>query len=229
MTAHGEPLLGLLVSRLRSAKSVESIVIATTRDATDDPVAVLGRRLGVGVFRGSEDDVLGRVCGALQTADADICVEITGDCPLIDPQIVDEAVSEYLRTHTINTYVSNSDPHRSVPAGLDVQVFRADALYALEAETGDPADREHVSLGFYRPESNGRWSPRFITHPSCAGGENLVVTLDYREDYLMIRQLHEELSAGSRAYGAADIIRWVKAHPEMHDACRDVRSEKSAQ
>jgi len=229
MPAGGQPMLGVLISRLRTAKSLDGVVLATTINATDDPVAALGRELGIGVFRGSEDDVLGRVCGALQSAQAKVCVEITGDCPLVDPQIVDEAVAEYLRTGAVNRYISNSDPQRSVPAGLDVQVFDAAALYQLEAETRDPADREHVSLGFYRPESQGKWKPRFITHPSCAGGEELLITLDYNEDYRMIRRLHEELSGRSPRYGAAEIIRWVKDHPELHDACRAVRSAELVQ
>jgi spore coat polysaccharide biosynthesis protein SpsF len=229
MPAGGRPMLGVLISRLRTAKSLDGVVLATTVNATDDPVAALGRELGIGVFRGSEDDVLGRVCGALQSAQAEVCVEITGDCPLIDPQIVDEAVAEYLRTSTVNRYVSNSDPHRSVPAGLDVQVFDAKALYELEAETDDPADREHVSFGFYRPESHGKWKPRFISHPSCVGGEDLLVTLDYSEDYRMMRELHEQLSARSPRYGAADIIRWIKDHPKTHAACRVVRSAELVQ
>ena len=227
--AGGRPLLAVLMSRLRAAKSMDGVVLATTVNATDDPVAALGRELGVGVFRGSEDDVLGRVCGALQSAQAEVCVEITGDCPLVDPQIVDEAVAEYLRTRGVNRYISNSDPQRSAPAGLDVQVFDANALFELEAETDDPADREHVSFGFYRPESKGKWKPRFVTHASCKGGEDLLITLDYDEDYRMIRRLHEELSARTPLYGASDIIRWVKDHPEMHDACRAVRSAELVQ
>jgi len=223
LPAGGQPLLAVLVDRLRAAKGIDDILIATTTNAADDKVAALGRDLGAGVFRGSENDVLGRVCGALQGANADVCVEITGDCPLIDPQIVDEAVAEYLRTNATNAYVSNSDPHRSVPAGLDVQVFHADALYQINHETNDPSDREHVSLGFYRAESNGRWNPRFITHHSCVGSDDVLVTLDYREDYVMIRRAHEELSVKSPLYGASEIIAWVRANSELHDACRRVR------
>jgi spore coat polysaccharide biosynthesis protein SpsF len=226
MPAAGQPLLGVLVERLKRAKGLDGIVVATTTNPTDDAVAALGARLGVGVFRGSEQDVLGRVCGALKAADADICVEITGDCPLIDPVIVTEAIDEFLRTEAVHPYVSNSDPHRSVPAGLDVQVFHADALHRLAEQTNDPADREHVSFGFYREESAGRWTPRFIKHPSCVGGEHLLVTLDYREDYEMIKALHEDLYRSVPQYGASDIIRWINAHSEMHDACRSVRAEE---
>ncbi|PYN41196.1 MAG: hypothetical protein DMD95_19965, partial [Candidatus Rokuibacteriota bacterium] len=171
LPAAGRPLLQILVERLRRAPGLDGLVIATTVNASDDPVSALGEKLGVGVFRGSENDVLGRVCGALRASGADVCVEITGDCPLIDPEIVGEALTEFLRTRDDHPYVSNSDPHRAVPAGLDVQVFLASALFQLDAATGDSDDREHVSYGFYRPESGDRWRPRFIRHAACAGAE----------------------------------------------------------
>lgn len=219
-------MLQILIERLKRARALDGIVVATTVNGDDDPIVELGRRLGVGVFRGSEDDVLGRVCGALRYADADVCVEITGDCPLVDPLIVVEAVEEFLRTQDTHRYVSNSDPHRSVPAGLDVQVFAADGLYRLDAETRDLLDREHVSYGFYRPESGDRWMPRFIAHGSCSGAEDLLVTLDYEEDYQLIRLLHEELSRTNPDYSAREIIAWVRAHPDLQDRCREVRGRR---
>jgi len=223
LPAAGRPLLQILVERLRRAPGLDGLVIATTVNASDDPVSALGEKLGVGVFRGSENDVLGRVCGALRASGADVCVEITGDCPLIDPEIVGEALTEFLRTRDDHPYVSNSDPHRAVPAGLDVQVFLASALFQLDAATGDSDDREHVSYGFYRPESGDRWRPRFIRHAAGAGAEELLVTLDYPEDYELIRRLHEELSANDPRYSAVDIVRWVRAHPELEARCREAR------
>jgi spore coat polysaccharide biosynthesis protein SpsF len=223
LPAAGRPLLQILVERLRRAPGLDGVVIATTVNAADDAIAALGDRLGVGVFRGSETDVLGRVSGALRASRADVCVEITGDCPLIDPTIVGEALAEFLTTREIHPYVSNSDPHRSVPAGLDVQVFLADALFRLEAATDDPEDREHVSYGFYRPESGDRWNPRFIRHASCAGTTDVLVTLDYLEDYELIRRLHEELSPRVPHYSAVDIVRWVRAHPVLEERCRAAR------
>jgi spore coat polysaccharide biosynthesis protein SpsF len=224
MPAAGQPLLQILVDRLRRASHLTDVMIATTTSPGDDAIAELADTIGVPVFRGSENDVLGRVCGALDAADADVCVEITGDCPLIDPDIVDETISAYLATADTHPYVSNSDPYRSVPAGLDVQVFPAEVLAHLNEETKDPDDREHVSFGFYRPESGDRWNPRFIRHAACKGAEDLLVTLDYLEDYELIRRLHEDVSAAVPRYGAADIIEWIRQHPELHEACRRVRA-----
>jgi spore coat polysaccharide biosynthesis protein SpsF len=223
MPAGGKPMLQILIARLRRARHLDDIVVATTTNPGDDPIVSLAESLGTSVHRGSEDDVLGRVHGALVESNADVCVEITGDCPLIDPEIVDEAISAYLETADIHPYVSNSDPHRAVPAGLDVQVFAAPALARLAAETDAPADREHVSLGFYREDAGQHWNPRFIKHPSCSGAEDLLVTLDYREDYELLRALHENVSTERADYGAREIIEWVRAHSDLEDACRRVR------
>ena len=226
MPAAGRPLLAVLIGRLQRVRRIDQIVVATTVNATDDPIVALARSLDVAFFRGSEEDVLQRVSECLRANEAEICVEITGDCPLVDPAIVEEALDAYAAGADRHAYVSNSDPQRSVPAGLDVQVFAASALYELDHETTDAVDREHVSYGLYRPESGDRWKPLFIRHPQASGGEDLMVTLDYREDYELIKALHEELSSRSPNYGAAEIIRWVRAHPEFHEPCLRARLEK---
>jgi spore coat polysaccharide biosynthesis protein SpsF len=225
MPAGGKPLLQILIERLRRVSKIDAIVVATTINKADDSIATLASNIGVSCFRGSEQDVLDRVCGALKANDAQIAVEVTGDCPLIDPLVVEEAIDAFLETQDTHPYVSNSDPHRSVPAGLDVQVFSAEALYRLSSETQDPQDREHVSYGFYRPESRGRWNPRFITHESCRGGEKLWMSLDYPEDYALIRAAHEALVQQNPFYAAPEIIRWVKAHPDLHERCLARRQE----
>jgi spore coat polysaccharide biosynthesis protein SpsF (cytidylyltransferase family) len=86
--AVGKPMLELMIERLRRAPSLDGIVVATTTNATDDAVEALARRLGVGVWRGSENDVLQRVLDAATHYNIDVIVETTGDCPLIDPAVV---------------------------------------------------------------------------------------------------------------------------------------------
>lgn len=223
MPAAGTPLLQILVNRLRAVNGIDEVVIATTVHHSDDPIVALADRLGVAVFRGSEDDVLGRVCGALREHQADVCVEITGDCPLIDPCIVAEALAAFHATRDTSWYVSNSDPYRSVPAGLDVQVFWAEKLFELERQTTAPEDREHVSYGFYRPEAGEKWRPRFIRHSTTAGAEHLMMTLDYAEDYELITGAYEDLAKIDPLFGAADLISWVRAHEDAHARCLRVR------
>lgn len=224
MRAGTKPLLQILIERLKRVKRLDQIVIATTRNATDDPIVELAQQLAVPAFRGSEADVLERVVKCLDSQQAEICVEVTGDCPLVDPALVNEALDAFAGAPDA-VYLSNSDPHRSVPAGLDVQIFQVDALHELDRETRDPLDREHVSYGFYRPESGNRWRPQFIQHAATAGHEKLWLSLDYREDYELIKALHEEVSAHTPDYGAREIIQWIQAHPELHSRCLGLRPD----
>lgn len=226
MPAAGIPLLQILIERLQQVERIDQIIVATTVNDTDEPIVELVNLLeGVQIHRGSEDDVLDRVCSALKKYKVDVCVEITGDCPLIDPDLINEALSAFADHQPDTVYLSNSWPHQAVPAGLDIQVFKAAALYQLDSETNDPEDREHVSYGFYRPESNNRWKPLFIKHPAAADGTELIVTLDYEDDYKLIRAIHEALSPAD--YRVGDIINWIQRNPELHQACIDVRKADS--
>src|ERR1700740_2639396 len=113
------PMLELMIERVRRSRYIDTIVIATTVNQTDDPIVNLAKQLGVRYFRGSEFDVVGRVASAMEEAQADIIVQLTSDFPLIDPEIVDQVI----RIYTANQFdhVSNVII-RSYPDGLDVQV-----------------------------------------------------------------------------------------------------------
>src|SRR3954470_10802095 len=134
----GRPLLELMVERLRRARTIDEIVIATTEDATSDPLQELAERLGIGCFRGSEDDVLARVLGAAQAYDAELIVELTGDCPLIDPALVDHLIERHREggaDYTANVL------DKTYPLGFAVQVFPTRVLAEVAELTDDPADR----------------------------------------------------------------------------------------
>lgn len=220
----GEPVLGVLIDRLKRVPELDRIVLATTTNAADDMLEEIALKRGVCVFRGSEDDVLGRVRGALDSAAADVCVEITGDCPLVDPAIVSTLVREFHASRRSHSYVGNTTgPELGSPHGLDVQVFEADALREIDAAVDDPAAREHVSLPFYEGPGVQRWRPRFISLFPSDLCRSVWVSLDHREDYDLISAVHEELFPSDPAYGAHAIIAACQSRPEMTRACLDLR------
>ncbi len=224
MPAGGKPMLRLLIERLQQVPELDGIVLATTINATDDPVVALGRQLGIHVFRGSENDVLGRVCGALASVDADVAIEITGDCPLVDPNIVSACITEFLRTRVTHHYLANTTgPSLGSPHGLDVQVFNAADLYQIEKETSAPDDREHVSLPFYRPENQARWNPRFIDFYPDDLSHSVWLSLDYMEDYVLLRKAQETLGQGDPFFGAENLIKFALSEPELTKACLALR------
>lgn len=105
LPAAGKPMLGHLVDRLRKVPSLGDIVLATTVNDADLPLVEFARKWGIKVYRGSEDDVLDRVIGAAESAKAELVVEITGDCPLLDPEIVEQTIRIFLNNRC--DYVTN--------------------------------------------------------------------------------------------------------------------------
>jgi glutamate-1-semialdehyde 2,1-aminomutase len=138
----GKPMIELLLSRLASASTVDAVVLATSTEGANDPLARHVQSLGYSVYRGSEDDVLDRYYQAAREADADIVLRITGDCPFVDPGVVDSVVMA-LRDEKAD-YCSNVAPP-TYPDGLDVEVFTAEALERAWNEASSPRDREHAT------------------------------------------------------------------------------------
>ena len=216
----GRPMLALLVERLQRARRLDGVVVATTVRPTDDPVEALTRQLGVGCFRGSEDDVLDRVVRAARAFDAELIVEITGDCPLIDPGVIDELVDTFA-AHDVD-YVSNV-LERTYPRGLDTQVFPTRVLEEVARLTQDPVDREHVSLYIYaHPE---RFRLLNVASGLPADAAALRLTVDTIEDLDLIRTVYEELYPLRPDFRLADVLSLFEERPSLRDINRDVQQK----
>lgn len=139
---HGVPMIELLLQRLAKAKRVDQIVLATSTDPRNEPLATHVRKLGYDVFLGSENDVLDRYYQAAKRYQPDTVVRITGDCPLIDPELVDQVITAY-ETQGVE-YLSNTTPP-TYPDGLDTEVFSFSALEQAAQQATKTADREHVT------------------------------------------------------------------------------------
>lgn len=203
----GIPMLAMMVRRLQRSSMLAGICLATTTNAVDDELEALAASLGMRCWRGSEDDVLGRVLDAARSVDADVIVETTGDCPMVDWGLLDDCVHAYFADDL--HYCSNNRA-RHYPLGLDVQVFSTDVLADVDRRTDDAADREHVSLFIYE-------------HPSLyrLGGAPLRPdlyrpdwrwTVDTPDDLQLVRSVVAELGHG---FSAAEAVVWLDAHPDV--------------
>lgn len=144
----GMPMIGRQIERLNRCDSLDRLVVATSKDPSDDVLAAYAERLGVRVFRGSLDDVLGRFQGAaLANGPCTHVVRLTADCPLADPGVIDACVWRHIETGA--DYTSNTI-ERSYPDGLDVEVMTIDALKTMHREAKGPYEREHVTPFLYR-------------------------------------------------------------------------------
>jgi glutamate-1-semialdehyde 2,1-aminomutase len=138
----GVPMIELLLGRLSQSTEIDEIIVATSKDEKNRPLAAHVRSLGYMVHEGSEDDVLDRYLGAATSADADVVVRITGDCPLVDPALVDEVIRGFEESKV--DYFSNIQPP-TYPDGLDIEVFTFQALQKAAREASKSFDREHVT------------------------------------------------------------------------------------
>jgi spore coat polysaccharide biosynthesis protein SpsF len=205
----GRPMLDHLLERLRAVPSIDEIVVATTTNATDDVLAAFAESAGVRVFRGSEDDVMTRVIGAADSASADVVVEITGDCPIIDPEIVEQTIQMFL--HHDADYVSNADV-RSYPDGMDAQVFRLDTLKRSAAMTNDELDHEHVTLHIRNHPELFR-KVHLVAPPSLWWPE-LGLTLDEGADYRLLSRIIETLAPGNPCFGCGETLKLLRQNPD---------------
>lgn len=206
----GLPALAVMVGRLRLVPELDGIVLATTVNSADDPLQALAEGLGIGLWRGSEEDVLQRVLDAAVHHHADVIVELTGDCPLIDPAIVSEVIHRY-RAASVD-YVSNILT-RSYPIGMDTQVFATSVLADVAHRTTDATDREHVSLFIYRhPEL---YSLANVEAPAALARPDLRLTLDTPEDLEVIRAVHVALHQEGKGYPLERMLRFLDLHSDV--------------
>lgn len=148
-TVLGKPLLEYQIERLKMVKLANDLVIATTINQTDEPIVDLCDRLSVKHFRGSEDDVLSRYYESAKESQADIVVRVTSDCPLIDPDVINQVIEFYLTHYPKYDYVSNT-LKRTYPRGMDTEVFSFTLLEEAFLEATAQPDREHVTPFIYR-------------------------------------------------------------------------------
>lgn len=208
----GKPALQRLVDRLRLCRSVDDLVVATSTDARDDVLAHWCESYGVKYFRGSEDDVLDRVVEAHRFMRSDLIVEITGDCPLTDPQIVDLGVETFL-AHDVDV-VSNCGRVLTWPMGQYVQVFPFRLLEAVDHSTDDATVHEHVSLYFYEHPELYRHidliAPRRWEEPTWR------FQLDYPEDLLFQNEVYQSLEpVHGEGFGIEEVVALLRREPHL--------------
>ncbi len=216
----GRPMLALMIERLQRCNRLDAISIATTTDESCDVIETLANELLIGCYRGSEDDVLDRVLQTAKHAKADLIVELTGDCPLLDPAIVDCVIEAFLVSKV--DYCSNGliEPY---PRGMDVQVFPVSVLERVAGLTDQPEDREHVSLYIY--EHPDLFRLLNVESKIPAGSGDIRLTVDTEEDFELVRHIYEELYFVKPAFGLQDILDLLSQRPDLRATNRHVRQK----
>ena len=236
----GKPMLQHVVERTRRAKTLNKVVVATSNDPSDDPIADFCNALSVPCARGSLHDVLDRYYQAAKAQHAGVVVRITADCPLIDPELIDETVRLVIepRTGTHVDFSANRLPppfERSFPIGLDVEVCTFAALERAWMESTETFHREHVMPYLYQDvklSASGAQlatglSPRgfgiaLLNHVPNLGA--LRWTVDTPQDLAFAREIFARLAAlGKLDFSWYDVLEILQKEPDLARINSEVR------
>lgn len=204
----GQPMLARQIERLSRSRRIEKLIVATSVNDDDAPIAELCAAIGVGCFRGALADVLDRFYQAARQHGQPTVVRLTGDCPLIDPGVTDAVIA--LQANGGYDYCSNV-LERSFPIGLDTEIMTFAALETAWRQARLPSEREHVTpyihgnpekfrLGGLKQDDNyshWRW------------------TVDYPDDFAFVSGVYEALYPANPGFAMADIVALLRERPDI--------------
>lgn len=217
MPLAGVPLLEQMIRRVAAASIPSEIIVATTREAEDDPIVELCNRYSWPVYRGHSTNLLDRHIGAAHEARAkadDLVVKIPSDCPLIDPRVIDRVLAVAVEGREMYDYVSNLHP-ATWPDGQDVEAMPLGVLEMAASEATRPMEREHTTPFIWeRPDrfrlANVIWGHGLDTSMTHRW------TIDYPEDYQFLARVYDELYRdGAEPFSVEQIMALVESRPEI--------------
>jgi len=223
MTFNGEPSLMHFSTRVKQAKMIDKLIIATSTLPQDDAIEGFCQRNGIVCCRGSESDVLDRYYNAALEHSADFYVRLTADSPLIDPYIIDATIKYFLDNDY--DYISNGlspDLGLTFPRGMDCEVFSSNLLVETWKNAKELYEREHVTPYMYKKNRN--WA--FYHNPEYTPNiSNIRLTLDTPEDFNMISKVYDALYHGKHDFYLPEILEFLAQHPDVIEINSHVRQK----
>ncbi|CAM5523240.1 Glutamate-1-semialdehyde 2,1-aminomutase OS=Eoetvoesiella caeni OX=645616 GN=DFR37_10299 PE=4 SV=1 [Eoetvoesiella caeni] len=211
------PAIVYMVFRVRSAKLVDNVVVVTSVDPSDDPLVELLSSYNIATYRGDLRDVLKRYFDAAKSLDATQVVRLTGDCPLIDPKVIDAVIQARERGQT--DYSSNVDPP-SFPDGMDCECFSFEALELANNKALLDGEREHVTL-WMRSDRSGLSRSNYALPLDAS---HLRLTIDYPDDLEAVRRL-VAVMPDSKVFDCFDMLRGLTQYPDILNVNKHMRNE----
>jgi len=206
----GRSLIEWIQYRLSFCATIDDIILCTADNAENDLLAEHAKEIGLKCFRGSETDLIKRLYGVLKEYDADGLVRITGDCPLVDPKIVDNLVNVFRENYPSVDYVCNILPP-TYPDGIDVEVMSTKTFERLDNEVTNPLYREWLTMTILE-------NPDTYHIINVKNEENLFhlrLTVDYPEDFLLVNEIFNCLHKDKGVFCLEDILDLLKERPDL--------------
>ena len=196
---------------------MDDVIVATTKNVNDDAIRDWGKKEGVTIYRGSENDILGRITESQKIMKSDLCVRVWGDCPLIDPYFIDQAIDLV----EAGVDIALGPKTRTFPHGVAPHALKCDLLEAMNIWVNDPVHREHDTLALY--EKPGQWSVAKLTAPPEWDCEGQRLQVDYHDDWRVVDTIYTYLGPGDD-FGTGEIVDLLRAEPwirEINRECQD--------
>jgi spore coat polysaccharide biosynthesis protein SpsF len=199
LPVNGIPIINWQISRLNQSKVIDQLIVATTSDKSDDQLCDYLDGMGIQYRRGSVDDVLSRFIHISKEQEFETIVRVTGDCPLIMPELLDSMLLDF-SIHKTDLLTNTRPP--TFPDGLDMEIFSKKALHKLSSFSLTKEEREHVTLGFYNQPD--RFTIR--NFPSSRDLSHLRWTLDYPQDFEFIEWVFSRFKGNEKYFGYHELL-----------------------
>ncbi len=205
----GKSLLEILVERLRKVDNIECIVLATSKNKENDVLEQEAKRLGISCFRGSEENVLDRLYKASLKFKPDNIIRVTADCPLIDPELVNKGLEVFLGS---DCDILSNHRERTFPDGMDFEIIKQQAL--SEAWKDNPAGATFINPVNYLLEKK-KFKNKVILNDKNLS--HIRLTVDYQEDYELIKIIYQTLYKKNKYFTLADILKFLTDNPQLYN------------
>jgi spore coat polysaccharide biosynthesis protein SpsF len=208
----GKPIIWYLIKRLKKIKLLNEIVLATTKLKEDTKLVKVAKELKIKVFRGSEHDVLGRVSEAAKKYRADLIFDVSGDCPLIDPEIADQAIKTFLENKNIDFLSTHWI--LSYPDGLNVSLINKKFLIKSDKIVKSKIDRDGLYALMFKNQK--KFKTLFMIAPKQLRRPNISLLLDTYKDFLFLKEILTRLVKKKGIYFSCfDIIKLLDKNKKL--------------
>ena len=218
----GITVLEQVIRRLKRCKKLNGVIVATTTEKEDDELVSIAQRGGAKHFRGSKEDVLSRYYSASKENGLDILVRITGDCPCIDPEVVDLVIEKHLAAKA--DFTSNI-LKRTFPHGLDTEVLNFDILEKAHLQAKQSFEREHVCPYIYKSNPQ-MFKISSVEAPERLHAPDIRITLDTKQDYALLCAVFDYLYPENEFFDTEDIIKLFRGKPWLKTINKNVAHKK---
>ena len=216
----GKTALERMIERVKNAKTLDRIIIATSTNKIDDSIEKLCKQINIECVRGSENDLLSRYQLVVEKVKPDIIVKMGADSILIDPLMIDKVVSTFLTNKY--DYVSNYGIPKTYPEGCTVDVYTSKTLTEAFLKAKKPSEREHINPFIWNnPEQYTSFRVDYEKDIS-----NYRLSLDYKEDYIVIKSIFESLYPKNPCFTLENIISWLEKNPEIQKINSHLRASE---